>query len=291
MKFRFPTCSQIIFCVLGFFALVVMAVPLSIMTDNFTVFCGLFFLEYWTDEKGAQRSEVARNVGLMSAAVIGLVLAFWRSLIADKQRALTERGLITERINKAVENLGHETVAVKLGGVYALWRLIEEIPGQDKDARRSDVKMILDILTAFVRHDAKERVSDGKSGKPVLRADVETAVKLLGDKNAPYRSITPDYKLNLHGANLSGATLYDCDFQNTVFVAADLSEAYLGLTKFSGAIMHTAILTNANLSGVDFTGAIGMTQKQVDSAFWDDFGPPILPVDLNAPPQKPKKEE
>ncbi|MHC8510274.1 MAG: pentapeptide repeat-containing protein [Rhodospirillales bacterium] len=287
------------------------------------IVCAGFFnseyasFDYWRDmEDGASRSEVVRNLGLLAVAVLGVIFAIlrWHNLnrqaataerqadTANKQRALAERGLITDRFSKAAEHLGSAEILIRLGGIYTLWRLIEEIPGRDEDARRRDVEMILNILTSFVRHDEEGRVTQDEDGRTVLRIDVETIIHLLGYPRAPYRSIMPtDHKLDFRGANLSGAQLGVCDFHNANFFTANLSdavlidtnlsEAFLAYAKFNGANMHRAILTDADLSGADFTGAIGMTQEQIDSALWDKKYPLMLPKGLTPPPQKPKEEE
>jgi uncharacterized protein YjbI with pentapeptide repeats len=51
-------------------------------------------------------AEDIRNLGLSTAAVIGLPFLVWRSIVAQRQADTAEQGLITDRINKAVEGLG-----------------------------------------------------------------------------------------------------------------------------------------------------------------------------------------
>ncbi|MBT9382280.1 hypothetical protein KM176_00270 [Pseudooceanicola sp. CBS1P-1] len=56
------------------------------------------------------QSEAVRNYGLALAAVIGVIFAIWRALVAQKQVHVAEQGLTTDRINKAVEGLGADKV-------------------------------------------------------------------------------------------------------------------------------------------------------------------------------------
>ncbi|WP_207802420.1 hypothetical protein [Rhodovulum sp. BSW8] len=52
--------------------------------------------------------EAIRNAGLVLAALVGVPFLVWRSIVAQKQVDVAEQGLITDRLNKAVEGLGAE---------------------------------------------------------------------------------------------------------------------------------------------------------------------------------------
>jgi len=70
----------------------------------------------------------------------------------EQTLALTQRGQVTDRFTKAIEQLGGDKLDVRLGGVYAL----EQIA---RDAR--DLSWpIIEILTGFVREHAR-RPADG----------------------------------------------------------------------------------------------------------------------------------
>jgi len=49
-----------------------------------------------------------RNLALVLAALIGAPFIVWRAFVVQKQADIAEQGLITDRINKAVEQLGSE---------------------------------------------------------------------------------------------------------------------------------------------------------------------------------------
>ena len=67
--------------------------------------------------------------------------------------------------------------------------------------------------------------------------------------------------LDYLGANLIGADLQGCSFRGTLMIAANLSHADLRKADFIGADLRDADLSNANL-----TGAIFLTQSQMNSA-------------------------
>ncbi|GGD41588.1 pentapeptide repeat-containing protein [Sinisalibacter lacisalsi] len=105
--------------------------------------------------------EAIRNVGLALAAVFGAPFLVWRSLVAQRQTDIAEQSQITDRINKAVENLAATRVLhdaegrqftepnleVRIGAIYALERIAQ-------DSLRDHVQ-IMEILTAYVRENAK----------------------------------------------------------------------------------------------------------------------------------------
>lgn len=59
-------------------------------------------------------AENIRNLGLAAVTVVGLPFLVWRSIVAQKQADVAEQGLITDRINKAVEGLGAEKIVKRV---------------------------------------------------------------------------------------------------------------------------------------------------------------------------------
>ena len=295
-----------------------------------------FSWAYWQEESGSStsRSEVFRNGGLFLAALFGLGFAFWRARIATKQaeaaaeradaaidqaRAaneqasaaneqarIAEQGHITDRFSTAVEHLGSEQLPVRLGGIYALWRLI-------KDSPERDVISVIDILCAFVRYPPHEPVGplEPDAEVPTVRPDAQTIVSLIGNEKAFYRALLPaGYRLDLRGANLTHANLRDADFTRADLTGADLWKANLKDANLTGANLKDAVLAGANLkdaaprnadlrdavleaadlTGANLTGAditrTHLMQDQLDSACIREGGaPPALPEGLK-PPQK-----
>ena len=83
-------------------------------------------------------SEITSKFGLLFAGVFGLAFAAWRARTADeqaktakKQAGIAEEGQFTDRFSAAVEHLGSEQLPVRLGGIYALWRLAKASPESD----------------------------------------------------------------------------------------------------------------------------------------------------------------
>lgn|GEM_PF-1487610 len=299
-----------------------------------------FTLGYWIGYDGhGTRSEVVRNLGLLFVAIVGIVFAWlrWRNLdrqaaiaerqadtaneqlrIANEQNKLAERGHITERFNKAVEHLGNEKLSIRLGGIYALWRLIEEAPERD-------VESIVDILCAFVRHPTSDedithhesnvetdKSSDKKS--KTLRPDVQTILTLLGKENAAYRSLMDgEISLNFGGADLRNSRLKAPNFRRAILAEADLSNSFIWHGDFLRANLSAANLSNSrlircnlsdatfrnvnfsktkfsetNLTGANLQGAIDLFQAQIDQSVCIQNNPPNLPTGLTPPTRTPE---
>jgi hypothetical protein len=110
-----------------------------------------------------QISEVIRNYGLIVAAALGVVLAWWRSrasnrqaIAALQQAEVAQRNHVVEMFNRAIDQLGSEKLEVRLGAIYTLKRI-------SRDPQHADYRVpILETLTAYVR----ERTRDDTKAEP-----------------------------------------------------------------------------------------------------------------------------
>ena len=64
-----------------------------------------------------------RNVGLVSAGLIALGLAVWRSLVAKRQADIAARSLLYERYQRAIELLASDKRHIRIGAIFALREL------------------------------------------------------------------------------------------------------------------------------------------------------------------------
>ncbi|MFE3591399.1 pentapeptide repeat-containing protein [Streptomyces niveus] len=142
-------------------------------------------------------------------------------------------------------NLGEDKMDMRLGGIYALQRIMQ-------DSRR-DQPTIANVLATYVRtHAAKPPVKG--QGVP---ADVHAALNVLAER-APNHDdgFRPDFcHAQLPGVELN--PLYDPRKSRT-----DLAGSVPG----SGAALSYADLSSADLTGADLSDAQELTKRQVDSA-------------------------
>ena len=78
---------------------------------------------------------------------------------------------LTERFMRAIDQVGHPALDVRLGGIYSLERLAQESP--------EDHGPIIEILAAFVREHAPWPAREG-NGRRRPSTDVQAAVTILG---------------------------------------------------------------------------------------------------------------
>jgi len=252
------------------------------------------FVAWWT--KGSTANESFRNLSLMLAAPVGIGLAVWRSILVADQARTAQQGHITDRFSAAVEHLGSKELPVRLGGIYALWRLAD-------DSAARDEKAVWDILCAFIRHPPHEpekvaEKNEAANQRPV-RPDIQTILDLLATATAASRRKAAGYRLDLNnsrlyhailslaklpGADLYGAILSGADLSSAELYGADLTGAYLTDADLTDADLSGANLSSAELSGAELSQAKNLTQAQLDAAcISKGRKKPTLPKGLNPP--------
>jgi len=187
------------------------------------------------------------------AAVIALIFTALSVQATNSQLKLAEQGQITDRYNAAITNLGSASIEVRLGGIYALQRLMQDSP--------RDQPTVISVLCAFVRDRAPAPVTPYGSRTtfpPPPSPDVQAALTVVTTRNTANDGHTTVVDLNhaqlafaqlyhapFHGANLFGANL----------IAANLRGAQLGGAHLEGDNLSSADLRGATLTNVDLFGA------------------------------------
>ncbi|MFJ7069704.1 pentapeptide repeat-containing protein [Streptomyces sp. NPDC101115] len=80
------------------------------------------------------------------AAVAALLFTWLQVGQAGKELRIAEKGQITARFNTAIVNLGSDATDVRLGGIYALERIMKD--------SADDQPAVVSVLTAYVRQHA-----------------------------------------------------------------------------------------------------------------------------------------
>lgn len=208
--------------------------------------------------------------GTILQAITGIALglgayATWRRLTINEHELRTSReGQITERYSRAIDHLGHDSMDVRMGGIFALGRLADNSPA-DRDA-------IVAVLCAFVRgHSSWPPTQPGQAPAGTPRADLATLAVRANDVQAALTTLgrinqlpgdewislpRTDLRfarmdgLRFDHANLGNAELSLCRLRGTV-----LRHSVLYRSRLRQAQLHGADLTSANLEGADLTGA------------------------------------
>lgn len=99
------------------------------------------------------------------AAVAALLFTWLQVGQADQQLRIVEQGQITDRFNRATNSLGSASMDVRLGGIYALHRIMTDSP--------RDRTTVISVLAAYVRRQAPVPTA------PDVRADVSAAMNIV----------------------------------------------------------------------------------------------------------------
>lgn len=213
-------------------------------------------------------------------AVIGIILLYIRTRASDQQakaaiaqarvanvQAKTaEQGHITDRFTKAIEQLGSEKMAVRLGAIYALERLSRD--------SQEDHWTIMEVLTAYVRDNAPwppKRASgnpfvelqardadvvvaadegpEQADGQEKMRpsTDIQASLTVLGRRHRWDKAAVR--RLDLMRTDLRGADLFLPRLEGARLVRACLDGAKLIGARLDGADLSEAHLDGANLLG------------------------------------------
>ena len=208
-------------------------------------------------ELAAARNAVRTTLLQGLAGIVLLLGAYltWRQIQVGREASRAELQLgretqITERFVQAVDQLGSENLAVRIGGIHALARI----------ARTSDPDRgaILELLAAFVRanapwpprndcsYPASLEVTDVPH-LPIRAPDIQEALTTLAQRGPLPRP---------HAGGWWFVNLMGTDLRRAWLVRANLRRAGL----------RDACLTRASLYGADLRGAelLGVDLQQAD---------------------------
>lgn len=200
-------------------------------------------------------STTVRNLGLVLAGAVALPLAIWRSWVAQRQADTALQDLLNRRYQQGAEMLGSTVLSVRLGGIYALERLAREHPDQYHIP-------IMQLLCAFVRHPSAGDRSESaqvpsRTATHRPRIDVQNAVMSISACHARQGRLKAEasFRLDLRGATLPGADLFEVQLGEANLLDANLSETGLIGANLASAVLNRASLAGAQLSHADLSGA------------------------------------
>ncbi|WP_282094884.1 pentapeptide repeat-containing protein [Epibacterium ulvae] len=216
------------------------------------------------------KPENIRNLAYAAATLVavlaGSATIFFSSLrvwINERNTKATEQGLITDRINKAIEGLGADkttkidekehtepNIEVRIGSILAL----ERIARQNLDFHIQ----IMEILCAYVRQNAPCQVllSQELTQNPKPRDDIQFCVRIIGRRSSEGKTLETSiqFRLDLSQCNLTGVKFSKGDYSGADFSDCDLSSCIFHGAQFKGARLDRSILNYCVWGYVDFTG-------------------------------------
>lgn len=271
---------------------------MKLLRSLILVFCVLVYplfvfwfsreIEFFLLPKQADGKEILA----VMVTLIGLPFIAWQAISASDRAKTSKEEHITNRINKAVEQLcAKEHIESRIGGLYALERIAQ-------DSERDHIT-IMKIICAYVRQNAKAHQSNtDDTYRP--QADIQTAILILGHRwewesrleyeaSKKYQLFLPDtnlQRMDLEGSNLSKAAMNKTEFNFSYLEKADLSGALLMGANFQSTFLKECKLDYAALRFADFSGANGLSLEMLNKArgVKSGYGKTLLPDNIKELP-------
>jgi uncharacterized protein YjbI with pentapeptide repeats len=207
---------------------------------------------YWLDTKTIfdMKNEALRTIAYIIGgllAVIGIIQTFRRIRALERQVQIAQKGQITERWTRAIEQLGSDKVAIRFGGIYALERI-----AKDSD---EDYWPIMETLTAVVRVAPRR---EPPADSPYM--DIQAILTVLARRKYHFGQ-GENQPLDLRGSDLRGADLRGAHLERAALGGVHLERAILDRARLEGASfgeeahLERAFLREAHLEGAILMGA------------------------------------
>ncbi|MEY9944464.1 pentapeptide repeat-containing protein [Kitasatospora sp. GAS1066B] len=235
------------------------------------------------------RTTLLQAVG--GAVVLFGAYATWRQLrVSQEGLNATREGHITDRFSRAVDQLGSEKLDVRIGGLYALWRIADH-SAHDREA-------VISIMAAYLRThlpwppqgpqipSAETPLAEiplaetsVNSVPPLETRAADAQVALTGLGVLCQQGRRPDWlnvsytdlrradcdglwlnEINFDGACLEAASIYQVNLTKASLIAANLRHVELGTSilhqcRCIEADLRGARLVKADLGDADFSDA------------------------------------
>ena len=201
------------------------------------------------------------------------IIRLLKARATEKRVSIAHAGHLTERLTRAVTQLGDDNMAIRLGGIYALERL-----AQDSD---TDHARVMDVLTAYVRENAPRHAQDAPQAANTPNTpntpttDMQAILTVIGRWKTPGNN-RHTARLDLNHTRLVGANLRRADLTRADLTGADLTGADLLMADLTDANLVDANLlgvnlTRAKLLGANLTGSKYLRAEELQSALnWRD---------------------
>ncbi|GLO70091.1 hypothetical protein MACH17_16080 [Phaeobacter inhibens] len=247
-----------------------------------------------TEPEAEELRFLAHSIGILVAILAGSATIFFASIRVwtnERNTTATEQGLITDRINKAVEGLGAEktvkerdlertqpNIEMRMGAITSLHRIVRDSP--------QDAEDITNMLVVYVREncspsninmdDSQGSLFNRLKELPVFpRADVQTALRILsllvaknliGDAKIDFRFLNfrnlalvnlTLIQSDLRGCDFAGFYITGSDLSDSRFMSSDLSKAtFAGTNCSSCRFQKTTLSSGSSFEKSNLTGAL-----------------------------------
>jgi uncharacterized protein YjbI with pentapeptide repeats len=224
------------------------------------------------------------GLGAILAGLLGAPFLIWTTVIKQTTLGFQKEGHITDRISKAVEQLGAEktvkrqrvneagkrvyekdnkeepdfskpvneevtvpNIEVRIGGILSLERIAQDSTRID---RGRDHVRVMEILCAYVRENAPAHnltPTEPPFATKVPRIDIQKAIDVIKRRSSDQKSLEAsiEYRLDLRAVDFHGADLSKGDFTGANFWRSRFEFANLEEANLTGAHMTGCLLNFA----------------------------------------------
>jgi hypothetical protein len=231
-------------------------------------------LDLTPEERSKREDEVRKTLAQILGGIVVMVGLYftWVNLYitqetATRNQEIAQKGQITERFSRVVDQLGNAKLETRLGGIYALAQIAKTSP--------NDHWPIMEILMAYIRENAPwpprkphsfetEQLQGGasvseKNRLPLKPAtDIQAILMVLKERthtNEVDGQILNLEDTDLRGGNLVAVNLIWANLRNAHLEGAILARAQLEVADLRGAHLQGANLGRAELNSADLRGA------------------------------------
>ena len=139
---------------------------------------------FWSEllnEAQTDFSAMIRNVALVWGGIVGIGLATWRSVIAEKQAETAQANMLNDRYQKAVELLTEDKVYIRIGAIHAIRNLAFQNPQEFCERAMSLLAALQDSQKIAKRKESAEDMSDDRQFMAAQKAieDLRTTNMVL----------------------------------------------------------------------------------------------------------------
>lgn len=235
------------------------------------------------------------GAGALIAFILGAPFVIWGTYLRQRSVEFQKEGLITDRINKAVEMLGAEktkkkhlvnssgikvfeknaagepdysrpayieetvpNIEVRIGGLLSLERIAQDSVRYDQG--RDHVR-VMEILCAYVRENAKFDIKLGPADLNSVanpRLDIQQAITIIGSRSEPQKVIERrlKYRLDLSSTCLARVSFFGGDFSAAKFLFCDLRSSNFGKCNLSGGDFFRSVISYSSFREALLKGAM-----------------------------------
>ncbi|MDT0447790.1 pentapeptide repeat-containing protein [Streptomyces sp. DSM 40473] len=186
------------------------------------------------------------------AALVALFFTWMQVSQNSKEVRVAEHGEVTNRYNTAIQNLASANPHIRLGGIYALDRIMQDSP--------RDEPAVVSVLSEYVRKSSPLLPKDSSASTHPLTADLVAALAVISDRpegsdSGPLINLSETTLRGLDSSQLLTLNKNSRNFRKSFFRSTDMRGAVIGRVDFTGANIGRARLSNSEFYYTAFKGS------------------------------------